>query len=135
LLQLQVALQAMRNGRADATLDAATVALGHVALRLQWLETVMQQALDARDAATALRLYREALPLLRRGDYLHAHRLHALGAQAAAAGGNANAAADANAAARASLQRLREQLPAALRAGFDAAPANAPSQTSTHSGA
>lgn len=135
LLQLQVAAQAMRNGRADATLNAATATLGHVALRLQWIEAAMQQALDARDVATALRLYREASPLLRRGDYLHAQRLHALGAHAATATGDANAAADASAAARGARQRLREQLPAALRAGFDAAPANAPSQTLTHTGA
>ncbi|MDQ3228495.1 MAG: tetratricopeptide repeat-containing serine/threonine protein kinase [Pseudomonadota bacterium] len=121
LLQLQVAVQTMRSGRADGTLDAATAALGHVALRLNWIEAAMQQALDARDAVTALRLYREALPLLRRGDYVHAHRLHTLGARAATASGDANASADATAAARATLQRLREQLPAALRDGFDAA--------------
>jgi len=121
LLQLQVAVQTMRSGRADGTLDAATAALGHVALRLNWIEAAMQQALDARDAVTALRLYREALPLLRRGDYVHAHRLHTLGARAATASGDTNASADATAAARATLQRLREQLPAALRDGFDAA--------------
>jgi len=131
LLQLQVALQAMRNGRADATLDTATAALGHVALRLTWTEAAMRQALDARDAAAAVQLYRQALPLLRRGDYLHAHRLHALGARALTATGDANATADARAAARAALQRLREQLPATLRAGFDAAPDHAPPQPST----
>ena len=129
LLQLQVALQAMRSGRTDASLDTATAALGHVALRLNWIETAMQQALEADAAATALRLYREALPLLRRGDYLHAHRLHALGARAATASSDANAAADANTAARAALQRLREHLPVALRAGFDAAADNVPTPT------
>ncbi|MCA1714217.1 MAG: tetratricopeptide repeat protein, partial [Gammaproteobacteria bacterium] len=105
LLQLQVALQALPDGRADPTLDAATASLGHVALRLDWIESAMRQALDTHDAAEALRLYREALPLLRRGDYLHAHRLHALGARAATTTGDANAAADAGAAARAALQR------------------------------
>jgi len=129
LLQLQVALQAMRSGRVDASLDTATAALGHVALRLNWIEAAMQQALEADAAAMALRLYREALPLLRRGDYLHAHRLHALGARAATASSDANAAADAKTAARAALRRLRDHLPVALRAGFDAAADNIPTPT------
>lgn len=125
LLQLQVALQGMQD-RADVTLDARTAALGNVALRLAWIEAAMRQALSLRDAAAALRLYREALPLLRRGDYLGAYRLHALGARAATAAGDANAAADARSAALAARQRLRERLPPSLREGFDAAVAKAP---------
>ena len=133
LLQLQVTL-AGDASRADpalneAALDEATTALGHAALRLQWTTAAMARALEERDPATAARLYRDALPLLRRGDSLHAHRLHALGASALSRTGESAAALSASEAADTALQGLRARMPDGLRAGFDAANAAAPVAT------
>lgn len=120
LLQLQVALDDDAS-RADPSLDASTLALGHAALRLQWTASAMARALESRDADIAVRLYRDALPLLRRGDNVHAHRLHALGASALTQAGDAAAALSASEDADAALQDLRARMPEGLRKGFDAA--------------
>ncbi|MHB8911681.1 MAG: protein kinase domain-containing protein [Lysobacter sp.] len=119
LLQLQAALESTAS-RTDQALDEATTTLGHAALRLQWTAAAMSRALEGRDPATAARLYRGALPLLRRGDSLHAHRLHALGASALTRTGDAPAALSASESADAALQGLRARMPDGLRAGFDA---------------
>jgi len=119
LLQLQVALGG-DGSRADPTLDGATTTLGHAALRLQWTAATMARALAAGDAANAARLYRDALPLLRRGDSLYAYQLHALGANALTRTGDAAAALSASEGADAALQRLRARMPDGLREGFDA---------------
>jgi len=124
LLQLQVALGS-DGSSADPSLDGATTALGHAALRLQWTAAAMARALAAGDAAAAARLYRDALPLLRRGDSLQAHRLHALGASALTQAGDATAALRAADGADAALQGLRAQMPDGLRQGFDDASAAA----------
>lgn len=120
LLQLQVALAA-EGARPDPGLDAATTLLGNTALRLQWTAAAMTSALAARDAGAAAALYRSALPLLRRGDALDAHRLHGLGALALTQGGDAAAAIAASDNADAALKALRAQMPGNLRQGFDAA--------------
>ena len=120
LLQLQAAL-ADDTAIADPSLDATTTTLGHAALRLQWTAAAMARAQSAHDFATAVRLYRNALPLLRRGDSLHAHTLHALGANTLTQAGDSTAALSAADSATAALQGLRARMPADLRKGFDAA--------------
>ncbi|ROU07351.1 tetratricopeptide repeat protein, partial [Lysobacter enzymogenes] len=124
LLQLQVALQAAEaDGRFEPALQRDIDALGHAGLRLQAAGARMRLALAAGDADAALRAYRDAQPLLRRGDHLDAATLHALAAQAQRARSLDPAASDARALAE--RQRLREQLPPALRAGYDPARAQA----------
>ncbi|MGH8082643.1 MAG: tetratricopeptide repeat protein, partial [Lysobacter sp.] len=118
LLQLQVALLA--GGTAlDPNLDAQTAALGHAGLRLQWVLARMRAALAQGDARLALRVYRDAQPLLRRGDSIEAGALHDLAAQAQRSAGDADAAGSSDREALAAKQRVREQLPAPLRAGYD----------------
>ncbi|ALN58892.1 serine/threonine-protein kinase Pkn2 [Lysobacter enzymogenes] len=124
LLRLQVALQAAEaDGRFEPALQRDIDALGHAGLRLQAAGARMRLALAAGDADAALRAYRDAQPLLRRGDRLDAAALHALAAQAQRARSLDPAASDARALAE--RQRLREQLPPALRAGYDPARAQA----------
>lgn len=128
LLQLQTALQSTPAGRPpEPGLDARIAALGHAGLRLQWAQTRMRAALAQGEAATALRVYRDAQPLLRRGDTIEAGPLHALAAQALRTLRDTATANDAQAQAQAERRRLREQLPAALRAGYDRANAQAAS--------
>jgi eukaryotic-like serine/threonine-protein kinase len=118
-LQLEAALQRGRMGQHDATLDAATIALGNATLRLEWLEQQMRDALARKDFAAAGKRYREATLLLRAGDALRAVEIHALGAQAVAA---ADTAASRTAIAKAAGARdaFRTALPPALRARYDA---------------
>lgn len=126
LLQLQVALQgADADGKLAPALEQDIAALGHAGLRLQAAGERMRLALAAGDADAALRAYRDAQPLLRRGDHLEAATLHALAAQAQRAQGRAPDAAASDARALAERQRLREQLPPPLRAGYDPARAHA----------
>ena len=119
LLQLQVALGS-DGSHADPTLDGATASLGHAATRLQWTAAAMAHALGRRDPAAAARRYRDALPLLRRGDSLYAYPLHALGATALTQAGDTAAALSASEGAESALQRLRAGMPDGLREGFDA---------------
>lgn len=122
-LQLQIDLLSAQLRPGDtAALDAATTALGHAGLRLAFLELALSRRIEAGDGAGATRLYRQAQALLRNGDNLYAPRLHALGAQALAANGDAAGAANARRAARQALEVLRAQVPDAMRTGFDAAP-------------
>lgn len=120
MLQLQVALGSDGAG-ADPSLERATTTLGHASLRLQWTAAAMARALQSPDAATAARLYRDALPLLRRGDSVHAYRLHALGASALTQTGETAAALSAAESAAAALRNLRTRMPQDLRERFDAA--------------
>lgn len=113
-LQLQAALLAGN----PANLGAETAALGNLALRFAWLEHAMASALDRRSPAEAVGQYREALPLLRAGDYRRAWALHRLGARALAAAGDAREAARAEASATRARQALLTQVPAAYRDGF-----------------
>lgn len=130
LLQLQVALQgADVDGKLTPALEQDIAALGHAGLRLQAAGERMRLALAAGDADAALRAYRDAQPLLRRGDHLEAAALHALAAQAQRAQGRAPDAAASDARALAERQRLRDQLPPALRAGYDPARAHAADAT------
>lgn len=119
-LQLQIALREARAGVAEGEdLDAATTALGHAGLRLGWLEWAMERALDNGDAAAALAGYREALGLLRNGDFQRGWHIHRLGAQAHGANGDAAEAGRAQARSRDAWIKLREGLPESLRAGLD----------------
>jgi len=116
-LQLQIALQ----GPDAGTLDADTSALGHIALRLRWLETAMTNALARGDAAAAVSAYRDAQVRLRAGDFQRAPQLHTLGARALAATGDRAGAATATAAAARAFEQLRAQVPSKQRATFEAA--------------
>lgn len=111
-LQLQVALHDPQPG---LDLDPETRELGHVPLRLQWLGIDMQRALQRGDAAAAAATYRDALPLLRRGDSLEAVSLHALGARAYAALNDTARADAAERALRVAQQQLRKHAPEDLR--------------------
>jgi tetratricopeptide (TPR) repeat protein len=123
----QLQLQASLHDAASAgTLDRDTAALGNVPLRLQWLAVHMQQALAQRQPAVAIAAYREALPQLRRGDYIDAHALHALGSRAYADTDDTTRAGIAARDAAAAKQALRARIPPPLRAGFDAADARNP---------
>jgi len=112
-LQLRVAV----HGKGEpAALDGPTAALGHVPLRLEWMEAMLEaNAAAHREGAAQQRIYRGGGPLLRRGDYGRAFRIHGLVAL--------ELPNDAGAAERAcqSLAALRSHIPAGLRAGFDAA--------------
>jgi hypothetical protein len=111
-LQLRLALQqAWLDPHAGAGLDAATAALGNAELRLDWLILAMRQALAARDAAAALRAYREAGTWMRDSPMLAAASIHALGARAERLAGDAAAADDAERAASAALEAVRARLP------------------------
>ncbi|GAB3357853.1 protein kinase domain-containing protein [Lysobacter tyrosinilyticus] len=114
-LELRVALHSADN---VAPLEAPIAALGNVPLRLEWVEAMMAQASAAHGRETDLiRVYREAAPLLRRGDYSHAFRIHDF---AAASLDDTNAARSAADQACATLGMLRSHVPTALRAGFEA---------------
>jgi eukaryotic-like serine/threonine-protein kinase len=118
-LQLEATLQHTRPGPHDATLDAATAALGNATLRLEWLEQAMRDALLRKDFASATKRYREAALLLRAGDALRAVDIHALGARALAAS-DAVAARTALAKAADARDIFRNALPPALRSRYDA---------------
>jgi len=116
-LQLQAALPYYLS--ANANLDRDTAALGNVPLRLQWLLSSMQHTLGT--PRIALQAYREAQPLLRRGDHIDAHRLHALAARAFEAIQDTDHANEARREAQAALKSLRGHVPAPYVPGFDAA--------------
>lgn len=115
-LQLRVAV----HGKGDLpALDAATAALGNVPLRLEWTEAMLaaNSASAANDSASE-HIYRGITPLLRRGDYGHAFRIHALAANELADDNMARSATDR---ACESLSALRSHIPAPLQPGFNAA--------------
>lgn len=119
-LQLQIALRETSAGIVDGDdLDAATTALGHAGLRLGWLEWAMQRALDKGDAAAALAAYREALGLLRNGDFQRGWQIHRLGAEAHTVNGDDAEAERARIRSRDAQARFRAALPESLRASFD----------------
>jgi tetratricopeptide (TPR) repeat protein len=119
LLRIDLAHAALES-RLDPSLDDASSSLGHVGLRLQWLELAMRGALAAHDPARANALYDEAASLLRGGDSLRAASLHALGAAARAGIGDSQGARAARMRADEALATLRAGVPERLRAGFDA---------------
>jgi len=112
--------RAALDSRLDPSLDEASASLGHVGLRLQWLELAMRRALAAHDAGRANALYDEAASLLRGGDSLPAASLHALGANARAGIGDNQGAHAARMRADDALATLRANLPERLRSAFDA---------------
>ncbi|GAB3728056.1 hypothetical protein GCM10028862_05190 [Luteimonas pelagia] len=122
-LQLQIALErAQLENRAPAAPTVEGIgALGHVGLVLALHEWTMRLALDTGRADRALSDWPDVAGLLRGRPYLHAHRLHAMHAEALSASGDADAATRARAQADDTLAALAATLPEALRAGFDAA--------------
>jgi tetratricopeptide (TPR) repeat protein len=120
-LILQATLQGTHHAPLAASLEANVAALGHLPLRLQWTRLAMQQALAGDQPARAADLYRQALPILRRGDHLDGAPLHAMGATALAASGDDNAASIASRSAQAAWAIRREHLSLPLRAAFDSA--------------
>lgn len=115
-LQLRVAV----HGKGDlAALDGPTAALGHVPLRLEWMEAKLEakSASPGKDPGLE-RNYRSIAPLLRRGDYGRAFRIHGLAAPELT---DANASRSAAERACESLSALRSHIPASLRPGFDGA--------------
>jgi tetratricopeptide (TPR) repeat protein len=116
-LELQVALL----DPAARGLDAATATLGHAGLRLRWLGRTMETAMAEGNAGVAAQAYREARVLLREGDFVDAHRLHALGARALAATGDDAGARHAASQSATARSRLRAKVPEEQRSAFDAA--------------
>jgi tetratricopeptide (TPR) repeat protein len=116
-LQLELdLLHARLSGRDTAALDLPIASLGNAGLRLAWIDAAMSRALAARDAAGALRYYREAAPWLRDNASRVAASIHAQAAQAHRIDGDDAAAREADVAARAARDRFNAQLPAAMRA-------------------
>lgn len=103
-------------------LDAPTARLGDAGLRMEWLRQHMSRALAAGDARSAAADYNEAAVALRAGDALAAGELHALGARARAATGDAAGAQAAEARAQQAVQAWRDHLPPALRAAAAGTP-------------
>ncbi len=125
-LQLRITLeQAQGNAARLAALDAPIAALGHAALRLAWLREQIGALLQQGDATAAVAAYREASNLLRGADAPYAPQLHALGARARRAAGDAAGADAAQARAEQAQLALRDALPEDLRRGFDVASADA----------
>jgi tetratricopeptide (TPR) repeat protein len=104
-------------GKLLAAVRADEIHLGEVPARLEWLELEMAVALRSGDRSTAIRRYREALPLLKdAGRSADAMFLHQLAAQAYPAGRDSAAAGAAAEAARA---QLLADAPADARALFE----------------
>jgi tetratricopeptide (TPR) repeat protein len=117
VLRLRVAIA--RNAATAAGLDEDTRRLGNLPVRLEWLEASMRNELAAGRHAQAVASYRLAQESLRGHEQaLLAPALHALGARALAASGDAAGAAKAKDLAASAHQRISESLPAALRAGY-----------------
>ena len=91
--------------------------------RIEWGEraadAAMREAIAADEPEDAVTLYRNAVTRLRRGDYLHAATLHALGAQALAAVGDEHGATVAREHAQAAREVFERHLPAELRKPTD----------------
>ncbi|MDQ3270251.1 MAG: tetratricopeptide repeat protein, partial [Pseudomonadota bacterium] len=125
-LELQIALRDARAGRVATGLDADISALGHAGLRLQWLEWKMREALQQGDAAGALDAYREALILLRDGEFGSSWNLHQLAAQAHEMQGDDAQARRARARSDQSRAAFTKALPESLRPAVESADAPEP---------
>jgi tetratricopeptide (TPR) repeat protein len=110
-------------GNADNDLDEATRRLGNLSVRLEWLRASLLRQLASGDAVAAASTYELAQRALKgHEDSVHAAALHALGAQALRRAGDATGASAAQARASTAVGRMRQELPAALGAGFDTYP-------------
>ena len=117
VLRLRVAIA--RGETTAVGLDEDTRRLGNLPVRLEWLEAAMRRELDAGRGAQALAQYRLAQEELRGHEQaLLAPALHALGARALSASGDAAGAAKAKEQSRSAHARIAQTLPAALRAGY-----------------
>lgn len=117
VLRLRVAIA--RGETTDAGLDEDTRRLGNLPVRLEWLDASMRSDLAAGRNAQAVAIYGLAQDSLRGHEQaLLAPSLHALGARALAASGDASGAAKARELAASAHQRISDSLPAALRAGY-----------------
>ena len=124
---LQLQAEALALERVDSTeaaaLSAAISGLGNLPLQLLWHERRMALLLAGGQPGPALEDYGDALELLvGRQDYVRAHVLHALAAQAYAGTGQAAASSAASRAAARSLALLQAGLPPApdAQGGSDA---------------
>jgi tetratricopeptide (TPR) repeat protein len=116
-LRLRVAIA--RGETTSAGLDEDTRRLGNLPVRLEWMEASMRSDLAAGRNAQAVATYGLAQDSLRGHEQaLLAPSLHALGARALAASGDASGAAKASELAASAHQRISDALPAALRAGY-----------------
>jgi tetratricopeptide (TPR) repeat protein len=117
VLRLRVAIA--RGETTTAGLDEDTRRLGNLPVRLEWLEAWMRADVAAGRHAQAVADYKLAQESLRGHEQaLLAPALHALGARALAANGDASGAAKAKELAASAHQRISESLPTALRAGY-----------------
>ena len=122
VLRLRVAIA--RNQPGPAGFDEDTRRLGNLPLRLEWLQRELERALDDGRKAQALAAYRLAEEALRGHEQaLLAAPLHRLGAQALAASGDAAGARAASAKSAQARTRVLATLPASLRTGYEALPA------------
>lgn len=111
MLRIEADVLAHSESTDEQALDDEVVALGNLSLRLLWLERLVDLRLQRGDAASAVAAYRSAANLLeRRGGYLRAHRLHALGERAFAASGDTAEAARAAEAAAAETAALQSEI-------------------------
>ena len=118
VMRLRVAIA--RGEDTASGLDEDTRRLGNLPVRLEWLEASMRRELEAGRASTAVARYRLAQDSLRGHEQaLLAPSLHALGARALAASGDAAGAAKARRDAAAAHKRIADALPAGLRAGYE----------------
>ena len=109
-LRLEADILALAGADGESRLGAEVTALGNLSLRLLWLERLAQNRLARGDTAGAVAAYQSAAAQLeRRGGYLRAHRLHALGARALAQAGEADASAQAGELAARTLPELQTQ--------------------------
>lgn len=123
VLGLEAKVLSMQDPAVQTSLEADVTALGNLALRLLWLERLMQVRLERDEPAAAAAAYRSALEALgRRDGYVREHRLHALGALALQAQGDAAGATQANDAAERALAVVQAQaafVPAATESADD----------------
>jgi tetratricopeptide (TPR) repeat protein len=117
VLRLRVSIA---RGENTATgLDEDTRRLGNLPLRLEWLEHALRADVGAGRNTEAVGVYRLAQDALRGHDQaLLAPALHAFGARALAATGDAAGAAKATQDAQLARARIKNALPAALRDGY-----------------
>jgi tetratricopeptide (TPR) repeat protein len=117
VLRLRVAI-----ARGDASpdgFDEDSRRLGNLPVRLEWLQRELERRLDEGDTKAALAAYRLAQEALRGHEQaLLAAPLHRLGAQALAAGGDADAAVAARSRSAGAQARVAATLPPSLRIGY-----------------
>jgi tetratricopeptide (TPR) repeat protein len=117
VLRLRVAIA--RDEATPAGFDEDSRRLGNLPVRLEWLQRELGRRLEDGDAQAAVAAYRLAQESLRGHEQaLLAAPLHALGAQALAAAGDAEGARLARSRAATAQARVAATLPPSLRSGY-----------------